>query len=80
MTGGIDRGPCWWYSRLSYRRKLIRTLWITPLAFALAGVTYLYGPSLAFIPASLFLPLMGAAAIGQIGYNWFRWSRESLAD
>ena len=39
MQGGVDQGICVFYSKLSYRRKFIRNLWVgavgTPIIVAL---------------------------------------------
>jgi hypothetical protein len=62
---GIDKGFCLVYFSLSYRRKLIRTLWMMPFAFVLLFLDIPY-PVLWFV-GSLVLSIIQAA------YNFYQW-------
>src|SRR4051812_22617976 len=86
MTGGIDRGFCLLYWRLSYRRKFLRTVWLSVLGLPVLVFFQLTG--LSNEPLQLLAGryaywlgwgLIGAlAAIGvlQAWYTWLRWRRE----
>jgi hypothetical protein len=43
MRGGIDRGPCFFYRRLSYCRKFIRDCWLLPTLLLLLTLLLLSG-------------------------------------
>lgn len=64
----VDQGFCLVYFRLSYRRKLIRTLWT--LAFSLI-ILFLPAPRAGLLfSATLLIGLI------QAGYNYVRWQAE----
>jgi hypothetical protein len=82
MTDGIDQGPCFFYARLSYRRKFIRTCWFSPAALLLLIVLQASG----YLPDSLWDYGLRHAAIGwlligifallflaQGHYTYWRW-------
>ena len=86
MTNGIDRGFSLLYSRLSFRRKFLRTCWFGPLCLFLVLLLQTTG----YLPESLrdfgvahaleigwgivaaFLLLF----VAQGGYTFARWRRE----
>lgn len=70
----IDDGYCLSYARLSSRRKLIRTLWGGPFVLSLVTVVVWANPE-NFVLRILWY-LMIPAYIIEVGYRWFRWSRE----
>lgn len=71
MSEKKDKGfeLCYW--NLSYRRKMIRTLWMFPVVLAAIGVFYITCQSL------LFTAVMGAILFGtliiQTIYNYRKW-------
>jgi hypothetical protein len=71
---GIDRGHCFSYFRLSYRRKFLRTLMLAPvfwlLVFMPSGWIF---PGLSGWMAALMLQALSGL---QAGYNYVRWRRE----
>jgi hypothetical protein len=87
MRGGIDKGPCVRYSRLSYRRKLIRTGWVALLGLPLLSVLHVGG----VIPRGLrrfgvpdaetvgwgIVACCAGVCILQAWYNLYQWRRES---
>lgn len=88
MTGGIDKGFCLSYWRLSYRRKLIRTIWLGVLATPLVLLVQISGG----LPQVLrgFFELRHPVGVGwaivfasllltifQGWYNYYRWKQES---
>ena len=72
----VDKGFCLSYFKLSYRRKLIRTLWFTPLClfFLFADSTYMYFT--VFSPGEMTLFLLFISVL-QIIYNYYKWKKES---
>ncbi len=67
MKGNQDKGFCLFYYKLSYRRKLIRSLWIMAIAVPLAIVTRQWGLLVAII----------VAGSCQIGYCYYQWQAET---
>jgi hypothetical protein len=89
MRRGVDRGPCFSYWRLSYRRKLIRTCWFTPVSLAvlaaiqLAGLFDPYDDAIRGFgvpwPVGIGWWAIGATAataLAQAAYTYGRWRRE----
>lgn len=69
-----DRGFVFSYYRLSYRRKMIRTLWQLPLFFVSLIIIYSFGVW-GFnekIAITLFLI---AVFLVQLFYNYFKWKK-----
>lgn len=76
MKGGIDRGWCLLYKHLSYRRKLIRTVWanavlIAMICFTTMGVNQFFDTAV-LIGVSVITIAAGATAI----HNAIRWQQE----
>jgi hypothetical protein len=89
MRGGADQGPCWYYGRLSYRRKFIRTCWLLPGGLLVLALLLIVGLP-RFYAEILGLPwddrwgwwyIGGCAALGtiQTAYTYARWRREVRA-
>jgi len=45
MDNGIDKGFCLMYHKLSYRRKFIRTIWMTPFAILVIYIVTSLNPN-----------------------------------
>jgi hypothetical protein len=84
MTGGVDRGPCFSYWRLSYRRKFLRTVWMATavlafmIFFQVIGFPWKWGvprDSDAEREQWLLIGLVAVLAGVQAGYNYLRWKR-----
>jgi hypothetical protein len=74
MKQGIDQGFELLYWKLSHRRKLIRTLWITPLMllpFFLPPDQELLG-----VPRQGFFWIFVAVLISQAVYNYRKWKKQ----
>lgn len=71
MTDKIDKGFSFSYWRLSYRRKLIRTLWTSPVIFLL----FLYPEETHFfsLDRSSVIALAFLAVSAQAYYNYYKW-------
>ena len=74
MSEKVDKGieVCYW--KLSYRRKLIRTLWMIPVWIMINIVIYKEFPAYSYariIGVILFLPVFIQAA-----YNYKKWKNE----
>src|SRR4051812_43564310 len=67
MKNGVDQGASFVYWRLSYRRKFIRTLWLSAVIFPILFALRVDG----FVVGALFV-----LAAGQAGYSYYRWQRE----
>ena len=71
MYGGIDKGWCFRYSRLSYRRKFNRNLWFGPLFVSAFTASILFqGWSwtrtlLVILPVTVFLVI-------QLAYTYYK--------
>jgi hypothetical protein len=78
MTGGQDKGFCLYYYKLSYRRKLRRTLWL--MAAAIIGTVALAMISEGNVARTYGL-ILAAAVIGswQARYCYYKWKSESSA-
>lgn len=73
MRGGIDKGFCVNYWRLSYRRKFLRDLWVGALVCILLVVLsqLLKWENLGMLLATLF-----AVGLVSAGYNYRQWQAE----
>jgi hypothetical protein len=73
-TNKVDQGQEFVYWNLSYKRKLIRTLWLSPLVLI---VLIIPEPYLLFnLPKNIFFSICLAAFLTQIIYNYYRWKKE----
>ena len=89
MPNGIDRGFCLLYSRLSYRRKFIRTCWFLPICIFLVVLMQ----ATSYLPESLrdlgvshatevgwgFVTAFIVLFLAQTAYTFQRWQREKAA-
>lgn len=70
-SGKVDKGFELFYWKLSYRRKVIRTLWLLPLILLAALYVYIKKDSMMLaITAAVILVII---AIIQIIYNYRKW-------
>lgn len=74
MKNKIDKGFCFSYWRLSYRRRFLRTLWMTPLVLLVPFYAYaqMRSVSLAVVVALVLLIVYGL----QLTWNYRAWKRE----
>ena len=70
MSGGIDKGYCLEYFQLSYRRKLIRTLWFLPFSFLLLVPPYPHWFQWSVFGLTLVVGLVQGV------YNYRKWQTE----
>ncbi|SFP35602.1 hypothetical protein [Salibacterium halotolerans] len=76
--GKVDSGKAIIYYRLSYRRRLLRSLWTLPF-----GMVILVG--LYFVPGMTMNATLTLAAIFiigsiiEIGYTYIKWKKTSIA-
>lgn len=76
MKGGIDRGSCLLYGHLSYRRKLIRTVWANAVLIALICFTTM-GVNQFFDKAILIgVSVIAIAAVAIAIHNAICWQQE----
>lgn len=78
MSEKVDKGieVCYW--KLSYRRKLIRTLWMIPVLIMINIVIYKEFPAYSYariIGVILFLPVFIQAT-----YNYKKWKNETAQE
>lgn len=74
MSEKVDKGIGFCYWKLSYRRKLIRTLWMVPVLIIINIAFYKEFPAYSYariIGVILFLPVFIQAA-----YNYKKWKDE----
>lgn len=72
MHGGCDKGFCFIYWKLSYRRKFIRTLWVAALIALVVAVLVVTRPDLRTIPTAVLAVL----TLVQATYNYRKWQAE----
>ena len=75
MKGGVDKGFCLSYWRLSYRRKFLRTLWMIPWALAALVVMLITDP-FGIIVSWIYAGFLAASLLAQGIYNYRKWQRE----
>ncbi|WP_300383554.1 hypothetical protein [Clostridium sp.] len=69
-----DKGIELIYWNLSYRRKLIRTLWWTPLSVVALSLLWTLNSNIIFkIIATILIILMNLI---QLTYNYIKWKRD----
>jgi hypothetical protein len=78
MTVGIDQGYCINYWRLSYRRRFIRDLWITPVAFVLIALLFWWLDA-GFPSARWYWMAAAIVIIGVVSavYNYQKWQAQA---
>ena len=64
----IDKGPCILYWQLSYRRRLIRDLWIIGIGITIFIGLKFFNPNVQFY--IFIFPLFG---LPQVAYNFYQW-------
>ena len=75
MRGGCDQGFCIVYSKLSYRRKFLRTIWMAVAGVLVAAGIWVLKPE-ARAPAVVFLIAIMAVSLAQATYNYRQWHAE----
>jgi hypothetical protein len=86
MVGGVDKGFCFSYWHLSYRRKFIRTLWNIAIGLPLLVVLQVCGVLPAFFsrfgapnPEYFglgYIILSLVLSVVQAWYTYYRWQQE----
>lgn len=72
----IDKGFELAYYKLSYRRRLIRTLWMIPWAILVLGLLYWWSGSIgSVILVAIIFGLIGCV---QVTYNYKKWKEEKI--
>lgn len=71
----VDKGIEFNYWNLSYRRKFIRTLWLTPVFMALVAVVY-YGTKNVIESAVIAIVIFGGQIV-QLGYTFYKWKNQN---
>ncbi|WP_164216930.1 hypothetical protein [Virgibacillus sp. YIM 98842] len=74
-----DKGFAVMYHKLSYRRKLIRGIWMTPIGFA---VLFLVFRIANIHPATEIIVYVIIAILftGELTYNYIKWKRHEKID
>ncbi|MFA6033487.1 MAG: hypothetical protein WC889_11365 [Myxococcota bacterium] len=80
----VDKGFCFSYWRLSYRRKFLRTLWTIPWALGMV-VLLVFDDTRPFgidsrVFAGCFSTVYLVAGLAQGVYNYRRWQSEKQMD
>lgn len=76
MHGGCDKGFCFLYWRLSYRRKFIRTLWTMGIIVAIIIGAVIAQPAGDHFGLYLFALTVLVLGPIQAAYNYWRWQSE----
>ena len=73
MNEKIDKGFCISYWKLSYRRKFIRTVWMTPFAFLL----FLFPANYKFLNMNraVFFVFILVLGMSQAMYTFYKWKK-----
>lgn len=71
----IDKGFCLSYSKLSYRRKFIRTLWFG-LLFIIYFFTRMHPSKIIHSPLSWLVGVVILIWLGQATYTYKKWKSE----
>ncbi|UXH43270.1 hypothetical protein N5C46_16445 [Rossellomorea vietnamensis] len=72
-TQRTDKGFEWYYFNLTYRRKMIRTLWMTPLVLVLYFLLRFIGLDLMY--TLIFVGVGLLSHILQLAYNYHMWNK-----
>ena len=73
MQGGCDKGFCLNYGKLSYRRKFLRTVWMTVFGLSVAACVLTTRPASRTSLTFTLLAILTLIALAQAGYNYQRW-------
>jgi membrane protein YdbS with pleckstrin-like domain len=73
MANKVDKGFELMYWRLSYRRKFIRTLWVTP--FLLGTIILIFVSPLNIVYAVAISIILLVIFLIQLIYNYKKWKR-----
>ena len=78
MRGGRDQGFCLSYSKLSYRRKFIRTIWTFLIGTLVCAVILFTRPVLRQEPQYIVAgaSLLFLLFVAQAAYNYSKWQSE----
>lgn len=68
----VDKGFELLYENLSYRRKLIRTIWLIPIGIGV-GIVVTY---ISIIVSIFYWVWFVVAAVKQLRYNYMMWKKE----
>lgn len=68
----VDKGFEFFYDRLTYRRKFIRTLWLIPIGIVV-GVIVTY---ISVIVSLFYWVVLIITAEKQLKYNFMMWKKE----
>jgi len=74
MRNGTDQGFEFAYWKLSYRRKFIRTLWMSPLI--LFPLLLPADHSLMGVPREGLLWILASVTLAQACYTYVKWRKE----
>lgn len=74
MSEKVDKGVelCYW--KLSHRRKMIRTLWMIPLA--IAAIILFHKTFQSYFWTFVVIIIVSGLFLGQILYHYKKWKRE----
>lgn len=78
MKSKVDKGFEFVYWNLSYRRKFIRTLWITPLGVLVSGYAFFRGNDL-FVKIIFPIALL-ILNLCQLIYNYIKWKKDEVKE
>ena len=76
MANKIDKGFELIYWNLSYRRKFIRTLWMTPLVLLIIILIAFLGKISENISSILIIGFLILALLFQLIYTYKKWKKE----
>jgi len=74
MKGGVDKGFCFSYWKLSYRRKFLRTLWFGLLVIPVA--LFMDVPFLGRVEEGILLLIAIGTFVAQAIYTYVSWQNE----
>ena len=70
---GVDEGPCFAYWILSYRRKLIRDLWLWPIYLAITLGLWRFDPHYRQTPGLLLAAIL--LMFLSSSFNYYMWQK-----
>ena len=77
MRGGVDRGFCLIYWKLSYRRKFWRTLWTILIGLLLVIGVVAFSSKRFGTLDYLFVAAIAVIGVLQAFYSYYRWQSET---